>query len=123
MGYNNMGNVPYYGQPQYQMQSGNIPQPMNAVSQPGYSVRPVGSREEAVGAQVDFMSPGAFMPDFGHGVVYFKRFNPNKGSTELFDFRASPPEEQPKYATLDDLDALRAELTAKKPTRRKDDAE
>nr|DAL48069.1 MAG TPA_asm: hypothetical protein [Caudoviricetes sp.] len=123
MGYNNMGNVPYYGQPQYQMQSGNIQQPMNAVSQPGYSVRPVGSREEAVGAQVDFMGPGTLMPDFGHGVIYFKRFNPNKGSTELFDFRVTPPEEQPKYATLADLDALRAELTAKKPARRKDDAE
>lgn len=122
MGYN-MNGVPYYGQPQYQMQSGNMPGPMAQAPQPGYSVRPVGSREEAVGAQVDFMSPGLFMPDFGHGVIYFKRFNPAKGSTELMDFLYSPPEEQPKYATLADLEALRAELTAKKTQRRKDDAE
>lgn len=38
-------------------------------------------------------------------------------------YRYAPPEEQPKYATLADLEALRAELTPKKQTRRKDDAE
>ena len=115
-------NMPYFGQPQYQMQNGNMQTQINPAQQ-GYSIRPVGSGEEAVGAQVDFMSLGMFMPDFGHGVVYFKKFNPNTRTTELMDFRYAPPEEQPKYATLADLEALRAELTPKKQTRRKDDAE
>lgn len=115
----NMGSVPYYGQPQYQVQGGNAP--MQMTSQPGYSVRPVGSREEAVGAQVDFMSPGTLMPDLGHGVIYFKRFNPNVGSTEIFDFRIAQPEERPQYATMADLEALRAELTTKKPMKKKEE--
>lgn len=119
MGYD----FPYYGQPQYQNRGMNVnPQ---AVQQPqmGFSIRPVGSREEGIGAQVDFMSPGMFMPDLAHGIIYFKRFNAETGSTEFHTFKLSAPEPQPQYATLADLEALKAELTAKKTTRRKEDAE
>lgn len=89
--------------------------------QPGYTVRPVASREEAVAAQTEFLGLGTIMPDFAHGVIYFKRFNQNNGTTELFDFRISEPEKQPRYATVEELEALRAELTAKKSVRRKED--
>lgn len=89
--------------------------------QPGYSVRPVASREEAVAAQTEFLGLGTLMPDLAHGVIYLKRFNQTNGTSELFGFRLSEPEKQPQYATLADLEALRNELMAKKAARRKDE--
>lgn len=115
--------MPYYGQPQYQPRGMNVNNQQMQPPQLGYSIRPVGSREEAVGAQVDFVSPGIIMPDFSHGIIYFKRFNAEKGSTEFHVFKLATPEPQPQYATLADLEALKAELTTKKTTRRKEDAE
>lgn len=116
--------MPYYGQ-QYQPRgmNANMNPTMMQATQSGYSVRPVGSREEAVGAQVDFVSPGMIMPDLSHGIIYFKRFNAEMGSTEFHTFKLATPEPPPQYATLADLEALKAELTAKKAARRKDDAE
>lgn len=115
-------NAPYYPG-QYSGQG--IPYPImsqqSQQQQPGYTVRPVASREEAVAAQTEFLGLGTIMPDFAHGVIYFKRFNPNNGTTELYDFRMSEPEKQPRYATVEELEALRAELTAKKSLRRKED--
>lgn len=74
---------PPAGQPQAQTLVNN----QNA----GYVCRPVTSREEAVASQVDFLGPGTIMPDFGHGMIYFKRFNPNSGGAEFFDFSVQPP--------------------------------
>lgn len=58
---------------------------------PGYAVRPVTSREEAVAAQIDFMGPGTVMPDLGHGVIYLKKFNSQTGSSDLLEFRYAEP--------------------------------
>lgn len=122
MAYNNM-NTSYY--PGQYMHQGTVYQPQNQqpmqTQQPGYSVRPVASREEAVAAQTEFLGLGTLMPDLAHGVIYLKRFNQSNGTSELFDFRLSEPEKQPQYATLADLEALRNELTQKKATRRKDE--
>lgn len=116
-------NASYY--PGQYSNQGMMYQPQNQQpvqsQQPGYSVRPVASREEAVAAQTEFLGLGTLMPDLAHGVIYYKRFNQTNGTTELFDFRLSEPEKQPQYATLDDLEALRNELTAKKASRRKDE--
>lgn len=115
--------VPYYGQQQYSPRGMNMVQPAMQAPPVGYSVRPVGSREEAVCAQVDFISPGLIMPDLGHGLIYFKRFNPEAGSTEFHAFKLIAPDPPPQYATLADLEALKAELIEKKAARRKDNAE
>lgn len=126
MAYNNT----YY--PGQYVNQGTMYQPQNQqtiqVQQPGYSVRPVASREEAVAAQTEFLGLGTIMPDLAHGVIYLKRFNQNNGTSELFGFRLAEPEKQPQYATLKDLEALRTELEsmraetpAKKTSRRKDD--
>ena len=86
--------------------------PAQAQSQPqGFFVRPVTNREEAVAAQIDFLSPGTLMPDFGNGRVYFKRFNSQTGSCDFMTFHLEQPQqteaqEQPKapeYATRQDL--------------------
>lgn len=87
----------------------------------GYACRPVTSREEAVASQVDFLGPGSIMPDFGHGMIYFKRFNPNSGSAEFYDFaiqqapQAAPQPSGPVQQGYDprgDIEALRGDLNA-----------
>lgn len=86
-------------------------------SQPGYVCRPVTSREEAVAVPVDFLGPGTIMPDFGHGMIYFKRFNPNSGGAEFFDFsvQATPQTQQnapaaPAYDPRGDIEKLKGEI-------------
>ena len=95
------------GYPQQQMQ------PVQAQGQPqGFFVRPVTNREEAVAAQIDFLSPGTLMPDFGNGRVYFKRFNSQTGSCDFLTFALQRPEQadpQPQaaeYATKKDLEEM-----------------
>lgn len=89
-------------------------------SQPaGYVCRPVTSREEAVASPVDFLGPGTIMPDFGHGMIYFKRFNPNSGGAEFFDFSVQPPPQpQPQaapaaqaYDPREDIEGLRNDFS------------
>lgn len=89
----------------------------------GYICRPVTSREEAVAAQVEFQGPGTIMPDFSHGMIYFKRFNTNTGFAEFFDFAVQPlpqaqaqppaptPPAGPAYDPRGDIEALRGDLT------------
>ena len=84
--------VPMYGQmPMYQgpymgQQVGMQPiQPIttqgNAVpqasGQPAFTCCPVTSKEEAVATRVEAFGPAVIMPDFGHGMIYYKRFNQN----------------------------------------------
>ena len=96
-----------YPQPGYTQIYGQPP----AAQPQGFNVRPVTSREEAVAAQIDFMGPGTIMPDFGHGVIFYKKFNPNTGSSELLEY-ALKSSSEPTYATIEDLAALREELLA-----------
>lgn len=113
---------PYQGQQSYfQPQAANYPtqtpqlpqMPQNGLG--GYVCRPVTSREEALGVQVDFFGPGALMPDLSRGVIYLKRFNPQTGGCDLIVFTAEQPkqEEPIQYATMEDLNKLREELTRK----------
>lgn len=116
----------YYNQPpqmynggyQRTPQTPQMPPPMQT---PGFSCKPVTSREEAVAASTDYFSPGVLMPDLAHGMVYLKRFNQQTGASDFFEFKIYTPEQPApiEYATKAELDALRAELTAKKSTKRK----
>lgn len=121
--------MPQYGQFQSAWQ-GQRPEVMQGYPQPqqmapvqaqgqqqGFFSRPVASREEAVAAQIDFFGPGVLMPDFGHGAVYFKRFNQQTGSCDFMTFRLdgqqgepSAPQEEtptPEYATRQDMEEMR----------------
>lgn len=85
---------------------------------PGFAVRPVTSREEAVAAQIDFLGPGTIMPDLSHNVIYLKRFNPQTGASDFYVFALRLPEPEPtpvEYATKEDFLQLRAELEQLKP--------
>ena len=103
----------------YRNQPGGQPsgQPQANIQPAGYVCRPVTSREEAVAVTVDFLGPGTIMPDFGHGMIYFKRFNPNSGGAEFFDFSVQPlpqaqpqPQAAPAYDPREDIDCLRNEF-------------
>lgn len=94
-----------YQMPQQQPQM-QMPQ---AQPQAGYSTRPVTSREEALGAQVDFFGPGTLMPDLAHGVIYLKRFNQSTGASDLFEFRAAAPEAQEQPPN--EIDGIREQLS------------
>lgn len=102
-------------------QPGGTPQgqpPINNQSA-GYVCRPVTSREEAVASMVDFLGPGTIMPDFGHGMIYFKRFNPNSGAADFFDFVVQPPPQAQQsvpaaqeYDPRGDIESLRSDFDA-----------
>lgn len=103
---NQMQNVQGYQQNQACQQGQNY---MIQQNNSGYICRPVTGREEAVAMQVDFLGPGTLMPDFPHGIIYFKRFNPNTGAADFAEFRLAPPQPEPKPAqgvTMDDFNAL-----------------
>lgn len=92
--------------------------------QAGYLCRPVTSRLEAEAVQVDFLGPGTIMPDLGHGVIYLKRFNPNTGASDFIVFTAEQPAAEPdpvQFATIDDINALRAEIESLKKGVKPDD--
>lgn len=94
----------------YQAQSTNyqpMPQPTTNMVSPnagtGFICRPVTSREEAVAVQTDFMASGTIMPDLGHGMVYFKRFNSNTGLSDWFEFALVQPQTQEESPAADAL--------------------
>lgn len=88
-------------------------------TQEAFICRPVTSREEAVASPADYTRP-VIMPDMGHGKIYIKKFDPQTGISDVFDFKLDRPELQPstpQYATIDELNALREEIEKlKKPT-------
>ena len=97
----------YGGYQPYQYPTALPQQPVQTTQfaqQQGYGCRAVTSREEALGVQVDFFSPGTVMPDLGHGVIYLKRFNQSTGVSDLFEFRyAEPQQEQEQPDELREL--------------------
>lgn len=88
--------------------------------QNGFSCRPVTSREEALGVPAEFGCAGTIMPDLGHGMIYLKRLDMNTGLSNMYEFALQQPQKPSetleisnvKYATLDDIEALRAEIEA-----------
>lgn len=114
MYYNNGYQQPMYGyqQPQqmYQQSRMDFLQSMQP-QQGGLQARPVTGREEAVAATVFPGSPVLFL-DRSHGAVYYKAVDPNTNAVEFVDFAVTQPVQQavPQYATLADIEAIRAEM-------------
>ncbi len=81
-------------------------------SAPTLSGRVVTSREEAMGVPVDFTQGFTLMPDFAHGRIYAKVFNPNTGDAPLREFTlAEPVVEKPvQYATKEEVQSIREKL-------------
>lgn len=89
----------YMMPPQQQMQpQSQRQQPQQ--SQMSYVCVPVTSREEAVATRADALTLGTLMPDLVHGCVYLKRFNPNTGSPEFFEFLWDRAQTQPQQQQM-----------------------
>lgn len=59
---------------------------------------PVTSREEAVATRVEAFGPAIIMPDLGHGMIYYKRFNEKTALADFGEFRYVPPEQENQAA-------------------------
>lgn len=109
-----------YPQMNYQQQRmdylQSMQQPQQA-QQPGdLQARIVTSREEAVAAQVLPNGVPFVFYNPNRQEVYLKRVDPQTGAAEFMDLARVPPPQtvqaQPvQYATVDDIDALRGEIS------------
>ena len=108
-GQRNYGYPPYPAPPQNQPAPPQGPQNPPGLPQ-GFACRPVTSREEAVATAVDFASPGTLLPDFAHGMIYFKRFNANTGGSDFLAYalQTEPPSPPaPSWASAQEVEELR----------------
>lgn len=112
---------PYFGQNPYQFgayggaPAAPAPSAPQANAQPGTLLgRMVTSREEAVAVPADFQGNPIVMPDFAHGKIYVKFFNTNDGTASVVEFSApqAAKPSAPQYATVADVEQLRAEIAA-----------
>lgn len=99
-----------------------MPQVQPVVAPPAYQqeqaaqfrVIPVANPEEATAIPTDFSGVPCIMPDFAHGAIYTKTFNPNTGASVFLTFKleenlqanAQPAVYDPKA----EIDKLTAEL-------------
>lgn len=60
----------------------------------GFICCPVTSREEAVATRVEAFGPAILMPDLGHGMIYYKRFNDKTALADFGAFKYVPPEQE-----------------------------
>ena len=115
-----------YPQMNYQQQRmdylQSMQQPAQAppIQQPGdLQARIVTSREEAVAAQVLPNGVPFVFYNPNRQEVYLKRIDPQTGAAEFMDLARIPPPQavqaqpvqQVQYATIDDIDALRGEIS------------
>lgn len=114
-----MANYPpynYYPQtPMYQQQAPQQMQqiPMQQMQQPGFTVRGVTSKEEALAAQADYMSAGHVMPDLAHGLIYVKKPNLMTGACDFLTFRLTAPQEEKTdvaYVTVEEFMQFKEQL-------------
>lgn len=103
---------PGYNQPYGPMQTYQPPmyQPTQPVAQtapqtgqqPSFICCPVTSREEAVAYRVEAFGPAVIMPDLGHGMIYFKRFNEKTALADFGEFSyVAPEQDAPKASEID----------------------
>lgn len=121
------GNYPTYF-PSFQNQQ---IAPQSAFQQQGINnppqqsgVRLVASKAEVVAAQIPFDSNEYYFKDTSNGKIYVKAFNPMDGTAPIVTY-SREAETPVQYATLEDINALRAEIEALKPKKavKKNDAE
>lgn len=107
-----------YGYSQYmpQMVQPQVAQPqmvqpqMQQNAQNGFLCRPVTSRAEAEVFQIPFDGSTTYFVDTANGKIYSKTFNFANGTAPLVTYIQEAAVPVPKYATMEDLNALRNEL-------------
>lgn len=102
-----------YGYSQYapQMVQPQMAQPqMQQNAQNGFLCRPVTSRAEAEVFQIPFDGSTTYFVDTANGKIYSKTFNFANGTAPLVTYIQETAVPVTKYATMEDLNALRNEL-------------
>lgn len=110
--------------PQNAPQSVPQPQGINNIAQQS-GVRLVASKAEVVAAQIPFDGNEYYFKDTANGKIYVKAFNPMDGTAPIVTY-SREAEAQIQYATLEDINALKAEIEALKAPKKvvkKNDAE
>ncbi len=92
--------------------------PVSVPQAAGNSVRLVTSREEVTAAQIPFDGSTAYFSDTSNGKIYTKTFDFNTGTAPVVTY-VREQEVKVQYATLDDINALRAEIETMKQTTKK----
>ena len=106
--YNGFGYTPYTPQMPQQMAQ-QFPAQQSS-PQNGFICRPVTSKAEAEVFQIPFDGSTTYFVDTANGKIYSKTFNFANGTAPLVTYIQEAAVPVPKYATLDDLNALRNEL-------------
>lgn len=110
-------NYGYSNYPTYFPSFQNAPMPpQSAFQQPAVNnppqqsgVRLVASKAEVVAAQIPFDSNEYYFKDTSNGKIYAKAFNPMDGTAPIVTY-SREAEVQVQYATLEDIEALKAEI-------------
>lgn len=79
----------------------------------GPVVRMVTSKEEVVVAQVPFDGSKSYFEDTSNGKLYIKAFDFNTGTAPIVTY-SREQEVKVQYATIDDINSLRAEIDSMK---------
>ena len=87
----------------------------------GFVCRPVTSKAEAETAQVPFDGSTTYFVDTSSGKIYAKTFNFNTGAAPIVTYIQEPVTPVVRYATIDDLNVLREELTRHRKAKRDDE--
>lgn len=115
MAYNNY-QYPMYS-PGYMQMAPQVPlQAPQAAQMSGQGLstasRMVSNRDEANAIPADFSGSLMVFPDVKNNRVYIKRWNFQTGAADFLEFAPVLPEakDSPKYATVEELNALREEF-------------
>ena len=82
-------------------------------AQNGFMCRPVTSKAEAEVFQIPFDGSTTYFVDTANGKIYSKTFNFANGTAPLVTYIQEAAVPVPKFATVEDLEALKKELTEK----------
>ena len=106
-----------------QMPQQNVQQPSTSQNIPAVpnasAMRLVASKAEVIAAQIPFDGSTYYFLDTSNGKIYAKTFNFSDGTAPIVTY-SREVEQQIQYATLEDINALKAEiesLKAAKPER------
>lgn len=116
-GYTGMSNYlqqnPYMPQNQGYMQSQQYQQPVPQQQAPVQMQpmsttlfgRPVTNIAEVQAAQITFDGNAFLFPDWGHGVIYVKRFDANTGESPILQYRLPNQESKEKPIDINELNS------------------
>ena len=104
--YNGFGYSPYAPQ----MAQTVVQQAQQSNPQNGFMCRPVTSKAEAEVFQIPFDGSTTYFVDTANGKIYSKTFNFANGTAPLVTYIQEAAVPVPKFATVEDLSALKKEL-------------